>query len=35
MAYAKALNLNRPRSVKQQQKDDRYLDPTGGSLAMS
>ncbi len=35
MGCARALNLNRPRAVKARKKDDRFLDPTGSSLALS
>ncbi|KAK9904921.1 hypothetical protein WJX75_005675 [Coccomyxa subellipsoidea] len=35
MGCAKALNLNRPRAVRVRKQENRFLDPTGSSLALS
>lgn len=35
MAYSKALNLNRPRAARNNKREDRHLDPSGTSLALS
>lgn len=34
MACAKALNLDRPRAVKQHKEEDRYLQVESGSIAL-
>ncbi len=34
MACAKALNLDRPRAVKQHKRADRYLEPESGAISL-